>query len=99
MIFKLKLASTKPSSNLLMLLHKQTNKSMVDIKKNCEQGEPVFECDSADTQGLMTLNNFNREIVNLGFETLLLIDDKQVDAEMFANIAKRNIEIDKEDCI
>lgn len=99
MIFKLKLVSTKLSSKLLMLLHKQTNKSMVDIMKKCEQGEPVFECDSADTQRLVVLNNLNRKIVKLGFETLLFIDDKQVDTEMLTNIEKRNIEIDKEDYI
>jgi hypothetical protein len=36
----------------------------------------------------------NKEISNLGFETQVFIDNKQVDVEMFANIEKRNIQID-----
>lgn len=96
MLFKLKLVTTEPNSKLLMTLHKQTKASMLDIKKNCKQQKSIYECDSADTRGLITLNNLNKEIVSLGFETLLFIDEKQVDAEMFANIERRNLEIDEE---
>lgn len=94
MIFKLKLASTEVNSKLLMLLHKKTGLSIPDIKSSCENLKPIYTCDSADTQGLTKLNMLNKEISNLGFETQVFIDNKQVDVEMFANIEKRNIQID-----
>ena len=99
MIFKIKLATIETNSKLLMLLHNKTNRSLSDIKVACANGESIYECDSADTQGLITLNNLSKEITDLGFETNMYIDDEQVDAEVFANIEKRNIEINNEfDC-
>ncbi len=96
MIFKLKITTTTPSAKLSMLIHKKTALSVSNIKQICETGDTIYECDSADTQGLIVLNDLNKEIKNLGFETQMFIDDKQVSSEMFINIEKRNIEIDAE---
>lgn len=95
MIFKIKLASVEASSELLMLLHKKTNMSLSEIKNACKKNAPVYECGSADTDGLITLNNLRREIESLGHKAVLFIDEKEVDAQVFANIEKRNIEIDE----
>lgn len=97
MIFKLKLSTTDTNSKLLMLLHKETGRSICDIKKACEKSDSIYECNSADTQELTFLNQINEQINDLGFKTQTFIDDKEVNAELFANIEKRNIEIDEED--
>ena len=96
MLLKIKIATSEPSSQLLMHLHKKTNLSISEIKSKCEKVETIYECDSADTSGLTFINKLNQEIVELGFQPKLFIDDEEFDAEVFKNIERRNIEIDEE---
>ena len=96
MMYKIKITPVEPNAQLIMFLRKTTHQSMSDIKRICQMGDSLYECDSDDTQGLVTINKMNEKITELGFQTQLFIDDLEVDVETFKNIENRNIEIDSE---
>ena len=96
MIYKIEITPVEPNAQLIMFLRKTTHQSMSDIKRICQTGDSLYECDSADTQGLITINKMNEGIAELGFQTKLFIDDLEVDVETFKNMERRNTEIDSE---